>query len=274
MVKLVRLSSLILASFVAGPAGAQSEGIYHPSIRALDGSLFREPPIVTDIVNARVPVPTQFLRLHFETDPPPNTMVRWTSVDGADSLDDDVHFVPQPKVTTVEIPVAKPVVIFRDGGVGPSVIGADIGPPVNEHVTIQIRNAVGIGFGCYGFIASGPSVKIVDGMPFRATKADADIIETGPGNEQGVGPGYGCWGENFDPRATSYTLTFPHGGRLVTTATAPYVARLGVQDVATHGLLDVWTANGATYRLHLGSGAGTYFSGWIESSDRSLDGDH
>ncbi len=86
---------------------------------------------------------------------------------------------------------------------------------MNTRATFFVRDRVGIGFGCYGFMPQGPSVRIVDGRPEASSLQDADVAVVGPGKREGVGAGYGCWGENFDAQAKAYRLVFRHGGRAV-----------------------------------------------------------
>jgi hypothetical protein len=230
-------------------------------------------PLVTGIVNQRVPSAPVRLSVRVEPGAPADTVVRWSSPDRKNELGADFFVVGHSDLTWDNTVGDSTIGVFeRDGASGEATIVADVGPPVNARATITVFDGVGIGFGCYGFMPQGPSVRFVDGVPKPSTLSDADVAVVGPatlataqdGSKAPLGPGpwYGCWGENVDPSAHEYGLRFKYGGKIDGGTFSRY---LPYEAVATAEVLDVRSAAGTTYRLHVHGGAGTYFTGWVES---------
>jgi hypothetical protein len=233
-------------------------------------------PLVTGIVNQRVPSSTVRLSVRVEPDAPGDTVVHWSSPDGKNELGADFYVVGHSDLTWDKSLGDSTIGVFTHGDAsGKAIIVADVGPPVNARATITVIDGVGIGFGCYGFMPQGPSVRFVDGIPKASTLSDADVAVVGPaggvagpGGQGGpnvpIGPGplYGCWGDNFDPSAHEYGVRFKYGGRV---EGGKFTHYLPYEVVAAAGILDVRAEHGATYKLHIRGGAGTYFTGWVES---------
>ncbi len=235
-------------------------------------------PLVTGIVNSRVPSAPVTLSVRVEPDAPGNTVVHWSSPDGKNELGSDFHVVGSSDLKWDEPLLGNAVGVFPHGDAsGKAIIVAEVGPPVNARATISIVDGIGIGFGCYGFMPQGQSVRFVDGIPKASTLSDADVAVIGPaaigqapdGSKVSLGPGpwYGCWGENVDAAAREYGLRFKYGGRVEGGAFSQY---LPYKLVAGARILDVRSEVGATYRLHVSGGAGTYFTGWVEPLTRAL----
>jgi hypothetical protein len=236
------------------------------------GSMNDGVPLVTGIVNQRVPSAPVRLSVRVVPAAPDDTVVRWSSPDGKNELGADFHAVGESDLTWNKTLGDSTIGVFeRDGASGEATVVADVGPPVNARATITVLDGVGIGFGCYGFMPQGPSVRFIDGVPKPSTLSDADVAVVGPatlataqdGSKVPLGPGpwYGCWGENVDPAAHEYGLRFTYGGKIDGGTFSRY---LPYEAVATARFLDVRSATGTTYRLHLSAGAGTYFTGWVE----------
>lgn len=104
---------------------------------------------------------------------------------------------------------------------------------------------------------------------FRVAHGAALLIAAPDGSKVSLGPGpwYGCWGENVDAAAREYGLRFKYGGRVEGGAFSQY---LPYKLVAGAKILDVRSEVGATHRLHVSGGAGTYFTGWVEPLTRAL----
>lgn len=209
-------------------------------------------PIVIGVVNRRIPSSAQRLHLIIDPSPPANTAVHWSSPDGKNDIGPGTLFLGSYQ-STYDAPVGDYVsLLTHDDAVGDAVIVADVGSPVNTRATFFVRDRVGVGFGCYGFMPQGPSLRIVDGRPEGSSLHDADVAVVGPGNREGVGPGYGCWGDNFDARAKAYRLVFKYGGRAVgRNRDVSCVHEMPFDAVDSAHPVDVATSDGHTYRLHV-----------------------
>ncbi len=262
------------AASLGAPAVATPSPSYSVTIEAT-GISKDGVPLVTGIVNQRVPSSTVRLSVRVEPDAPADTVVHWSSPDGKNELGADFYVVGHSDLTWDKSLGDSTIGVFTQGDAsGKAIIVAEVGPPVNARATITVIDGVGIGFGCYGFMPQGPSVRFVDGIPKASTLAAADVAVVGPaggaasagsvgGSNVPLGPGplYGCWGDNFDPSAHEYGVKFKYGGRVEGGKFSHY---LPYEVVAAAGKLDVLSQSGATYRLHISGGAGTYFTGWVE----------
>ncbi len=137
-------------------------------------------PIVANIVNSRVPAPGQTLRVIVEPNVADDTLVVWSSADGKNVFGPVDFSGARDYQSRYQATLSEAVAVYpHDHALGGAIIVANIGPPVNARATFYVHDEAAIGFGCYGFIASGPSVKIVDGFPQRATLSDADVAVVG-----------------------------------------------------------------------------------------------
>jgi hypothetical protein len=145
------------------------------------------------------------------------------------------------------------------------VLVAEVGGADPRRLTLVVRDADGLSFGCYGSTTMQESVRFVHGVATPSTLHDADVAVTGPGNFEGTLPAYGCWGDNFLAGDDEYRLVFGVGGRIVDGGDPHELqTKLPYGAVAAAGALDVQTADGEIVRLHLTPAAGTYFFGWYE----------
>jgi len=220
-------------------------------------------PVVTDVVNSRVPSQPLVVRVDLGTGAPVKATVHWSSPSGSNDFGPLFQLVPSEREPRYDTTLDKSVAVYRHAdALGGAVVVADVGPPVDQHATLYIENRAGIGFGCYGFIRDGPSVRIVAGLAQRASLATADVAVVGPG-EQTEGPAPECWGENFDPHATTYRLVFAKGGRVGNDG--PFLKEMPLEAFDAGRPLEVEAADGRTYRIHGHLYAGAYIDGWIES---------
>ena len=189
-------------------------------------------------------------------------MVRWRAPDGMNVFGSADAMYARDASSPFDIIGTQAVSVFPRGRVGGAIVVADVGPPVNKRVTIHVRDVDGLGFGCYGFLGQGQSIRFVGSHPQRSSLADSDVAVVGPGRYEGTIPGYGCWGDNYRAGATDYTVLFAAGGRTLGSDT--FVTELPTSTFFNTQTVDVRTHEGIVERMHLLIANGTYFMGWSE----------
>jgi hypothetical protein len=221
-------------------------------------------PVVTDVLNSRVPSEPLVVSVSLPGAVAVKATVHWSSPNGSNDFGPVGDFVPVERKPRYDANIDAPIAVYRHlDAVGGAVVVADVGPPVDQRATLYVENRAGIGFGCYGFIRDGPSVRIVDGRALSASLATSDVAVVGPGNPAGVGPGYGCWGENYDPNLSEFRLVFAKGGRLGHGGRFLKEIPLAAFDAGRP--LEIEAADGHTYTIHGRLYAGAYVEAWIES---------
>ncbi|MBV8643430.1 MAG: hypothetical protein JO225_05885, partial [Candidatus Eremiobacteraeota bacterium] len=189
--------------------------------------------------------------------------VRWSSPDGMNAFGGSNFNYGRDAHTSAESSGTESVAVYPRGRIGDAILVADIGPPVNQRATLHVRDVDGLGFGCYGFLGQGQSIRFVNGHPQRSSLAEADVAIVGPGRYEGTIPGYGCWGENFRDGARDYTMIFGVAGRDERPGSRAFVKDVSTSSFASSQIVDVRTHEGGMVQMHLLGGPG-YFMGWSE----------
>jgi hypothetical protein len=225
-------------------------------------------PVVTGDLLPRTPRPPLVVRIEGEPALAPGTPVRWSAPDGKNlfTLPGAIPYTGSG-VATLTTTAGAVVGVWRRGDArGTATLVADVGGATPGRLTLAVRDADGLSFGCYGFTTMQQSVRFVHGIAESSSLGDADVAITGPGRFEETLPGYGCWGDNFLAGDGAYRLVFAIGGRvLAKDAAPPFAAELPYGAIDAAHPLEIESADGETIRLHLTPAAGTYFFGWYEA---------